>query len=175
MSEGHDLVPEHGRHRAARHLVRRGVVVVAHPDGADEVPGKADEPGVAIAVCGAGLARRLDALEHGALAGAFLDHLVQHVVHVGDDARRKHLLGRLLLLRLIDEHERRIDPDGVVRLTGVQGRVHRRRYHHRVRDQGDGVQAERPFAVLGALGLDRKRDARVPFDVVHLLAPPEVS
>ena len=53
---------------------------------ADEVAGEADEPGIAVGVGGAGLARGADAVEHRALAGAFLDDLVQHEVHVGDDA-----------------------------------------------------------------------------------------
>jgi len=65
------------------------------------------------------------------------------------------LLGWLVLLRLIDEHERRVDLDGVVRLSSIQGRVHGRRDHQGVPYQGHGVQPERPFAVLGALGLDQ--------------------
>src|SRR5439155_22465289 len=65
------------------------------------------------------------------------------------------LLGWLVLLRLIDEHERRVDLDGVIRLTSIQGRVHGRRDHRGVPYQGHGVQPERPLAVLGALGLDQ--------------------
>ena len=54
---GHDLAARSCRQRAAGHAVGRRVVVVAEPDAADEVAGEADEPGVAIGVGGAGLAR----------------------------------------------------------------------------------------------------------------------
>ena len=73
MRIGHDLLPGHAGQRAAGHAVGRRVVVIAVPDAGNIVAGVADEPGVAIRVGGAGLAGRLDALEDGALAGAFLD------------------------------------------------------------------------------------------------------
>src|SRR5262249_59491214 len=93
----HDRVPRHRRQRPAGHAVERRVVIVAEPHAAHEVAGVADEPGIAVRVGGAGLAGRLDAVEHGAPRGAFLDHFVHHVDHVGRDLRRERL-GRLLAI-----------------------------------------------------------------------------
>ena len=82
MRVSHDRAPGHAGQRAAGHAVGRRVIVVAHPDAADEVAGIADEPGVAPRIGGAGLAGGLDAGDHGAAAGAFFHRLVEHHVDV---------------------------------------------------------------------------------------------
>ncbi len=79
------------RQRSAGHLVHGGVIVVAEPDAADHVAGEADEPGVAIGVGGAGLARGLDAVEDRTLGGAVFNHLAHHQIHVHGHLRREHL------------------------------------------------------------------------------------
>src|SRR5262249_60969607 len=87
----HDLVPGHCRERATGHLMHGLVVVIAEPDAADHVPGVAHEPGVAVGVGGAGLARGPDAVEDGPPGGAFLHHLVHHHNHIRGDVRREYL------------------------------------------------------------------------------------
>ncbi len=72
-----------------------GVVVITEPDAADHVAGEAHEPGVAVGIGGAGLARRPDAVENCAPGGAFLHHLAHHHVHVHGDLRCDHLHGFL--------------------------------------------------------------------------------
>src|SRR6185437_2391866 len=66
----HDAVPRHRRQRAAGHAIGRGVVVVAHPDAANEVTGVTHEPGVAVSIGGSGLAGGNDAVKARTAAGA---------------------------------------------------------------------------------------------------------
>ena len=91
MRGRHDVVPGLGRQRAAGQAVGRRVVVVAVPDPAHEVAGVADEPGVAVSVGGAGLARGRNAVDDGAACGAFADHVAHHHRHVGGDRSRNDL------------------------------------------------------------------------------------
>ena len=65
MGVGHDVVPDQRRDGAAGHALGRRIIVVAHPDRAGEIARVADEPGVAIAVGGAGLARDLECRRAG--------------------------------------------------------------------------------------------------------------
>ena len=92
MRIGHDVVPGACRQRAAGHVVHRRVVVIAIPDAAAHRSGIAAEPGVLIAICGAGLADHVDALaELRALAGAFLDDLLHHAGEFDDLVERHRL------------------------------------------------------------------------------------
>ena len=92
---GHDLVPGHRGQRTAGHAVGRRVVVVPKPHTAYIIAGEADKPRVAIRVGRAGFACGLDPVQNCALAGALLDDLVHHEVHVERNLRAQHLL-RLL-------------------------------------------------------------------------------
>ena len=70
MRDEHDVVPQFGGKRAARHLPHPRVVVVADPDAGHIVCGVADEPGIARVLGGAGLAACRMPGNGGALARA---------------------------------------------------------------------------------------------------------
>src|SRR6516164_11042476 len=82
MRIGHDVVPCRCRQRAAGHPLGWGIIVVAHPNGADEIAGIADEPGIAPIVSGAGLAAGWYSVELRASPGAIFDDGVHHLDHV---------------------------------------------------------------------------------------------
>src|SRR5690349_16512499 len=92
MRIGHDVVPWRRRQRAAGHPFGWRIIVVAHPNGADEIARVADKPGVAPIVGGAGLAASRYAVELRAPPGAVLDHGVHHLDHVHGYFRTDHLL-----------------------------------------------------------------------------------
>ena len=73
MGIGHDLVPSLSGERAAGHLMHDRIIVVSEPHTTHEIAGVTDEPRIAIGVGGAGLARRLDAIENGPACSALLD------------------------------------------------------------------------------------------------------
>ena len=69
--------------------------VIANPDARHELRRIADEPGVGVVVCGAGLAGRRDReprLPHGAERGAAADHVFHHVDHQPGVLGVHHLL-----------------------------------------------------------------------------------
>src|SRR5579871_321536 len=72
----HELLPDRRRQRAAGDALHRRVVVVADPDADDDRVIKADEPGIAIILRGAGLAGG-KAWQRGGAAGAMLDDAAQ--------------------------------------------------------------------------------------------------
>ncbi len=86
----HQPLPGHRRQRAAGHVAGRMEVVIAEPDGGRVVAGEADIPGVAVALRGAGLARRADVGERRAPRRADLRHLHQHRVHLRHRLFRNH-------------------------------------------------------------------------------------
>src|SRR6185503_8167825 len=146
MRIGHDLLPRHSGQRAAGHAVGRRVIVVAVPDAGDVVAGVTDEPRIAVRVGGAGLARRLDAVEHRALAGPFLDHLVHHEVHVHRDLRADHL-HRLLAVAIETPH------DLAVAAAHFQHRMRR----YRLAEIGEGGVAGSVIEDGHFRGADRQR------------------
>lgn len=69
----HQALEGHGGQRAAGHVVGRGVVVVAEPDGGGVIAGEADIPGVAIGLRRARLATRDNAAVERAAPGGAAD------------------------------------------------------------------------------------------------------
>src|SRR5581483_55279 len=65
------------------------------------------------------------------------------------------LLGRLLLLLLLDVHERRVHFDRRVALAGVERRVHRGRDQHRMDRERHEPHPEGPLAVGSLPRLDQ--------------------
>src|SRR2546430_11743118 len=55
---------------------------------------------------------------------------------------RSTLFPYTTLFRSVDEHERRVDLDGVVGLAGVQGRVHGRRDNNRSEEHTSELQSQ---------------------------------
>ena len=70
LGRQHGVAPDIGGQGAAGDAAGGRGIVIAHPDGGDIVGGEAHEPGVLGILGGAGLARRLAAVQRGAAAGA---------------------------------------------------------------------------------------------------------
>ena len=97
---GHEVVPDQGREGAAEHGAaveggrhRDQLVGVADPHGDGVLRVPADEPGVAVVRGRAGLAGG-ELADRGGLAGAVLQHGLQHRGLGLGDARRQHALVR---------------------------------------------------------------------------------
>src|SRR5262249_1317728 len=89
---------------AAGHALGRRIIVVAHPNGADEIAGVADEPGIAPIVSGASLAAGRHPIQLRAASGAVLDDGVHHLDHV-DSHFRTHYLLRLWAIAVETPHQ----------------------------------------------------------------------
>src|SRR5208337_3576030 len=72
----HEPAPDLDRQVAPRNLLGRAVVVIAEPDGGDQIARVADEPGLAPILAGAGLAGRLPAGQFGLAGGAGKERLL---------------------------------------------------------------------------------------------------
>src|SRR5215471_13127280 len=92
MRIGHDVVPCRRWQRAASHALGWRIIVIAHPNGADEIARIADEPGITPIVGSAGLAAGRHAVELGAASGSILDDGVHHLDHIHRYFRTDYLL-----------------------------------------------------------------------------------
>ena len=105
VSDGHERVPDGGRHLTAGGPAGHGpVVVVAEPDTADIFAREADEPDVLGPGARSGLAGDIGEVELRPLPGSLRNDLVQHLVHTLGDFPRDNLGRRgLVPLAAVDQ------------------------------------------------------------------------